>query len=513
MIFLQHSLGLDFREDTVRAVLLGKTLKSEVLIDHFIKRYPSITDKTREAEVVDEMVADLNSFLAGHARPPEVVLGLPRDKVILREINLPLLGTEELKELISYEIERHIPLPSQEVYYDYQLMGKVSDSKQKVILGIIRKEDMDFYLNILQRAALVATLATPVTFALKDCPTCIDLGDQSLGLIVDFGEREFELALIRENKILLSRSIPVKDGKVDDDFIMDQKGFPEGENQMEEETVSIDSQTRTLGTGLLQTVGQWLRATDPPLTEDLKRIILTGSNAYDYPYLADFFHKQSGIEVLLPNPFQGLTDKKIPGRIVSALAMATGLAAKGLKEKFSDINLLPPEMRIRRTSHAFSFALVLIVLLFLLLTVTAYTGFGRSNSFYLPKKMELEKVFNASIQLKDEVQQVKELSEKIDRVSKEAEEIQLLMNGRVSKLEILKELSVLIPEDAWLDKVLVTNDTIEINGYADSSSFLIGILEDSPLLENVIFPSTITKRGGQKERFRIKADIQKGLKE
>ena len=242
-------------------------------------------------------------------------------------------------------------------------------------------------------------------------------------------------------------------------------------------------------------------------------MILTGINAYDYPFLADYFHKQSGIDVLIPNPFQGLTERKIPGRIASALAMATGLAAKGLKEKFSDINLLPPEMRIRRTSHAFSFTLVFLVLLFLLLTATAYTGFGKNNRFYWPNRMKLGKVSNASNQLQEDVKNVKGLSQKIEKVTQEVEQLQNLMRSRVSKLEILKELSVLIPEDTWLDKTIITNETIEINGYADSSSFLIGILEDSPLLENVIFPSTITKRGGQKERFRIKADIQKGLQE
>jgi general secretion pathway protein L len=513
MFYLQQSIGLDFREDMLRAVLLGKTVKKDVLIDYLIKRYASIKDKTREGEVIDEMVADLKSFLAGRQRPPDVILGLPRDKVILREINLPILEKEELKELISYEIERHIPLPSQEIYYDYQVMGKISESKQRIILGIIRKEDLDFYLTILERVGLVPTMATPVTFALKDCPACMDLGDQSPSLMVDFGEKEFELALVRGSKFLLSRSIPFKEGRLDDDFIMDQKGLPEEKEKMEEDSTSINIQTKILGDGLLHTVGQWLRATDPPLNEDLKRIVLTGVSTYDYPLLADYFHDQSGIDVLIPNPFHNLTEKKIPGRIVSALAIATGLATKGLKEKFSDINLLPPEMRVRRTSHAFSFSVVLLVLLFLLLTATTYTGLGENSSFYFPNSMKLEKVSNASNQLQDQVREVKALSQDIDKVSKEAEEIQNLMMGRVSKLEILKELSVLIPEDAWLDKISITNETIEINGYAESASFLIGTLEDSPLFENVIFPSTITKRGGQKERFRIKADVQKGLQE
>jgi Tfp pilus assembly protein PilN len=147
------------------------------------------------------------------------------------------------------------------------------------------------------------------------------------------------------------------------------------------------------------------------------------------------------------------------------------------------------------------------------MTSTAYTGFGKSNRFYLPKRMRLNRVLTASEDIQDKVQEVKELFLRIEKVSQEVQEIQNLMNSRVSKLEILKELSVLIPEDTWLDKISIANDGIELNGYADSSSALIGILEDSPLFENVIFPSTITKRGGEKERFRIKLDIQKGLSE
>ncbi|MGA1795782.1 MAG: PilN domain-containing protein [bacterium] len=513
MLYLQQSLGIDFREDTLRVVLLGRAFNRVVLVDYLIKRYPTVTDKAREGDVVGEMVADLKSFLARNTRPPEVILGLPRDKVILREVNLPILAPEELKELISYEIERHIPLPSQEVYYDYKIMGKVSESKQKIILGLIRKEDLDFYLMIMERADLIPTLATPVTFALQDCPACEDLDDRTLGLLVDFGEREFELDLVRGNKVLFSRSIPVKEGRLDDDFIMDQGTRTEEPAATDEAPSPIDMQTRTLGSGLLTTVGQWLRATDPPLTDPLKRVILTGINTYDYPYLADYFHEQAGIEVLIPNPFQGLTDKKIPGRIASALALATGLSAKGLKERFIDVNLLPPEMRVRKKSHAFGMALILISLLFLLLTSTVYTGFGKDNRFYLPKRMKLNKVLTASQDLQDQVQEVKDLTLRIEQVSQETRKIQDLMNSRVSKLEILKELSVLIPEDAWLDRITIANDGIEINGYADSSSILIGTLEDSPLFENVIFPSTITKRGGEKERFRIKADIQKGLSE
>ncbi len=511
MLVLQQSLGIDLREDTLRLVLLGKTFKGVVLIDHFIKEYPGLLDKSREGEVQDELVADLKSFIMDHSKPNDVILGIPRQKVILRELRLPALSPEELKDLITYELEKHIPLPSQEIYYDYKEIGDVADNERKILLGIIKKEDLDYYLMLLERAELFPALATPLCYALKDCPGCNHFETQSLGLQVDLGERELELELVKGDKLLFSRGIPIKGNRLDDDFIVYQKESTEGEEK--EEGEGIDPYTRAIGSGVLYIVRQWLRATKSPVGNNVQKAILTGLGTYESS-LSDYLHNQWGIDVYIPNPFQGITDKKIPGRKGAALAMATGLAIKGLQEKLSDLNLLPIEMRVTRRSNALTFSFIFIGLLFLILTMTAYTGFGRYNQLYLPKRLKLEKVINNSNELQENVKAVKMVSQKIDTISKEVEEIENLLDSRVSKLDILKELSEIIPSEAWLDKSFIDNENIEINGYADTSSILIGILEDSPFFENVIFPSTITKgRGRDKERFRIKAGIQKGLRE
>ncbi|MBN2372849.1 pilus assembly protein PilM [bacterium] len=508
MFLFQQSLGIDFREDTLRLVLLGKTIKGTILVDHLIKRYPNLADKPREGEAIDELVADLNAFFSDRSRPSEVILGIPRQKVILREIHLPALEREELKEIITFEIEKHIPLPSQEIYYDYQTMEKVSESENRIMLGLIKKEDMDFYLNILERAQLIPTLATPLSYVLKDCPGCNHFAGQDLGAMVDIGEKEIEIDLLQGSSLVFSRSLSIKDEGLDEDSAMTNR---EPSSKDEEEGL-MDKKTRAIGTGLLGIVKQMFRTIKHPVDEGLARIVLTGMGAYDL-HLSDFLHESSGIDVYIPNPFHGLTEKSISGRKASALAMATGLAVKGLKESFTDLNLLPVEMRVRRTSHAFSFAVILLSLLFLLLTATAYTGFGKSGWFYLPKRLKLERVVNTSKQLQDQVRDIRIVSQRIDETSKKIDEIRTLMKKRVSKLEILQELSAIIPESVWLDKADIANDKIEINGYADASSSLIGIMEDSPLLENVIFPSTITKRPGEKERFRIIANIQRGLTE
>jgi general secretion pathway protein L len=44
---------------------------------------------------------------------------LPKDKVLRREIELPLQADENLREVVSFEMDRHTPFKSDEVYFDF----------------------------------------------------------------------------------------------------------------------------------------------------------------------------------------------------------------------------------------------------------------------------------------------------------------------------------------------------------------------------------------------------------
>jgi len=70
---------------------------------------------------------------------------------------------------------------------------------------------------------------------------------------------------------------------------------------------------------------------------------------------------------------------------------------------------------------------------------------------------------------------------------------------------VIKELSERIPKSAWLLRFAYSDkgSKIEIEGWADSASELIPLLEDSPLLKEVGFLSSITRSPAGKERFRI----------
>jgi len=92
-----------------------------------------------------------------------------------------------------------------------------------------------------------------------------------------------------------------------------------------------------------------------------------------------------------------------------------------------------------------------------------------------------------------------ELEKKIDAVN--------ALHGGAPLLDILQELTTIIPSTAWLRTFNYTNGKIQLDGFADSATALIPLLEESPLFEDVVFNAAITKNKENKEVFRINLTV------
>jgi len=79
----------------------------------------------------------------------EIVLSWPREKTIVREIELPGSSINELKESISYQLDSFILFSEDEVYYDIY-PSKSSEHGEKVFIFAIKKEELDGLLSKLE---------------------------------------------------------------------------------------------------------------------------------------------------------------------------------------------------------------------------------------------------------------------------------------------------------------------------------------------------------------------------
>jgi Tfp pilus assembly protein PilN len=70
-------------------------------------------------------------------------------------------------------------------------------------------------------------------------------------------------------------------------------------------------------------------------------------------------------------------------------------------------------------------------------------------------------------------------------------------------LDVLNELTKLLPPPIWTSSVEIYPDSVVISGEAEQASSLLKVLDGSPLFQNSEFALGVT-RNGQTEQFRIK---------
>ncbi len=75
--------------------------------------------------LADSEAADRVAGLVNQVRGKfeEVVLCLPRRRILRRQIELPLAALENLREVLAFEMDRHTPFKADEVYFDYHLLS------------------------------------------------------------------------------------------------------------------------------------------------------------------------------------------------------------------------------------------------------------------------------------------------------------------------------------------------------------------------------------------------------
>src|SRR4029453_16645889 len=99
----------------------------------------------------------------------------------------------------------------------------------------------------------------------------------------------------------------------------------------------------------------------------------------------------------------------------------------------------------------------------------------------------------------------------VERAARELERKRQLLatlekvgSGALQPLPVLRELTEIIPGDAWITYLAFDSKGVELTGQAGAASTLIPLLENSPRLERVEFASPVT-RGRDREQFRIRA--------
>jgi general secretion pathway protein L len=463
MFNLDAFLGIEIHDERLCFASVKKgfheyTLKNQLVIDHYLNLPES------------DLFGIVQKFTKNNGFNKEnIIVGIPRNQVIIREAELPLEVEENLDMVVHAQVEKFEPAAEEDSCFDYQIISR-DEEKGRIVMQVsmARKQVIEDNLDLLKRLDLFPAAMRVSTNGLQGLLT----------LHKDGISREAVSMVIRVNHNYTE--------------VLAVDGYQNTYSSV------IAATAQDLTVDLILAEISILLSRYENLIEKINRIYMEGELD---PELVEKMKERIGdVEVLHKGIQLESRAGKVDNRVMTAIGLAVSASGRSAGSK---VNLIPPEKRMVITRPNLFGTFLLAGLLLVMLAAILSQG-------YFQKKVLLQEI-DAQIQtLQSEVDEVINIRNKVEERKALLASLQEMLLGRQTTLLILKDLTERIPDNTYLQNIQFQGDEITMQGYSDQISSLIPVLQDSPFLETVK-TNWIQQdpRNRDKERFNIGATIKK----
>lgn len=440
MIYIRNSVGVEIRGQDLVISCLQSNLSAGAFT-HF-RRIPQYRQRDNA-----EVRKDVDQFFReSRANRENIILGLPRGDVVVRYLDLPSEVSDNLKQVVSYQVQSYEPTEEEKYCYDFAPLKQGEGGKRiQVLLVMVKRAILDGHLLSLKNVGMRPSSVTVGSFGLAN----LFLQGQkspngSNTMIMDLAPDRVEVLALRGGRLLHTHEAGRAPEAGWRDLVIRELEVAAEAMKMGPED-SIDH---------LILAGEHAEAA----REDLREAIPDCESV--------------GKHVRLEMPAQNLSH-------LQEAAASVGLALGGLVRRPAiRLNLLPQEMRFRQTRWAYIPSMILGAIIVILLGALALRGTVQER--YLVRKLQRE-----TDTLKGRVESVQKLRAEMKKLEAETKYNQDLVRRRDMNLEALRELTAILPGDTFLSVYSNKDGTIQISGSSTAAPDLIPKLEKSPLFKDV----------------------------
>ena len=465
MIYLKTSVGIEIRQEDLLITCLRRNFAGGVFTS-----YARITGYSQRDRA--EVRRDLDAFFRRERISREnIVVGVPRRDVILRYLDLPREVEDNLKQVVLYQVQSFEPTEAEKMYYDFVRLDNGSAGKKlQVLLVMIRKSILDAHIELLHGLGIRPSVVTAGPAAL----TNMFLGTMGNGkdktyVLADLRPGSLELALLRNRALVYAREAARPD----------------------------DISWKQLLLSEMETAAGKVRL-DPE--ENIESIVMAGEES-EAAY-QDIREEFPGSELL-----GGRLRFEMPVRNRSVLqeaATSLGLAYSGITRRLPmKLNLLPYEHRVHQKRWAYIPTIILGLGLILVVAGLGLRGIVQQR--ILIRRLDAE-----NQALRPAVTRVQAVRTRVEELERQISFLEGLLSRRDLNLEILRELTGLLPADTYLQFYRNADCTLTLTGDSSSPPDLIPKLEKSPYLRDVTVTGAVFKNVQTgKDRFNFSAKCER----
>ncbi|MBU0637102.1 MAG: type IV pilus assembly protein PilM [Patescibacteria group bacterium] len=234
-----YPIGLDISDLSLKLVQLNKS-HNKIKIQAISKtNLPSgiiengiIKNQLKLIEAIKKIIA---KPIYGQITSEEIIACLPESKTFIKLIEIKKTP-DPLTEIIHQEIEKHIPMSINEIYYDWQVIDNLPD-KQLILIGATPQNIVNQYVDLFNQAKLFISaleiesvslcrslLAEEVSCLTFPSATVVcqesqkTIANANNYIIIDIGACHTSMVFYSKNTILFTVSVPISSQQITDNI-------------------------------------------------------------------------------------------------------------------------------------------------------------------------------------------------------------------------------------------------------------------------------------------------------
>jgi len=396
---------------------------------------------------------DRRGFKRGRLR-----VGLDRNLVVVKELEMPRAGGASFGQMVRFELELYVPFEPEHMASDWSVNPGKANGPLRVLVGACESRTLNQALRLLSEAQ---RRPRAVSVACHDLRTLLlRTVEPKRAVWAHRHDGRTDLVFLGRGLVRSSRSVPA---------------------ETPQELVREIQRTLLLL--------QWRDCQALWISGDETERFLSAPALFDLGFAVSEPPYAPEIQAIVENVPE--TER---GTALLALAVALG-------SSHPRINLLPRALRPRRASRGQLVTAVMVGLTLLL-------GMGLLGAQVYQRNRYVQSLSQEIRRLDPEVKAVERLAAEVAQKKKLVSALESVEAKSLRALPFLRDLTDLLPQDAWLQALTMEPQGVELIGQAGAASQLIQPLENSPWLERVEFTSPVTRTQG-KEQFRMRASWER----
>lgn len=137
----------------------------------------------------------------------DIRLAIPNNVVIFKELTVPFIDADKIRQILPFELEQHIPFSIADVAFDFIITAQDAvQKKAQIFVGIVQKKDVSYYLSLFERAHVELARITVDLFALYTMWLVhSDYAQHKASILIDINAQFSTVAYLKEQQLCAVR--------------------------------------------------------------------------------------------------------------------------------------------------------------------------------------------------------------------------------------------------------------------------------------------------------------------